>query len=133
MEHVEIDLTPRCDDNTIPIDSKLVEWSATLLEATARSGRPMAYNKHTRAMLEEQGFTEIQEQILVIPFNAWPTDSHLKEIGRWYQLGLTQGFEALTLAPLTRIMGWKKSDVDKLVADCRKEICMKRIHAYAEM
>lgn len=133
MEHVEIDIVPRCDDGSLPPNSRLVEWSNLMLEATARSGRPIAYNKHTRGMLEEQGFTEIQEQVLKVPFNAWPSDSHQKEIGRWYHLGLTQGFEALTLGPLTRMLGWKKTDVDRLVADCKREICSKRIHAYCEM
>jgi hypothetical protein len=84
-------------------------------------------------MLEAQGFTEIQDQTIRVPFNAWPTDPQLKDVGRWYHLGLTQGLEALTLAPLTRVMGWKKADVDRLVAACKREICSKRIHAYCNM
>lgn len=133
MEHVEIDMVPRCDDGSLPPNSPLVEWSKLLSEATARHGKPIAYNIHTRAMLEEQGFTEIQEQILKIPVNAWSADAHQKEIGRWFQLGLTQGFEALTLAPFTRMLSWKRTDVDRLVAECKREICFKRIHAYCNM
>jgi len=76
---------------------------------------------------------EIREQVIKIPFNSWPPDAHLKDIGRWYNLGLTQWLEALSLGPLTRMSGWKKPDVDGLIAEAKKEICSKKIHAYCYM
>jgi hypothetical protein len=84
-------------------------------------------------MLERTGFVEIQEQIIKVPLNPWPTDPHLKDIGRWYNLGLTQGLEALTLGPLTRMSHWTKADVDRLVSDAKREICSKRFHTYCNM
>jgi hypothetical protein len=93
LEHVEIDIVPRCDDNTLPANSALVSWANLLLDATARAYRPIAYNTETRAMLERTGFVEIQEQIIKVPLNPWPSDPHLKDIGRWYNLGLTQGLD----------------------------------------
>ena len=133
LEHVEIDLLPRCDDGSLPPSSNLVEWCKLVLDTTQRAGQPMAYNPHTRTMLESQGFTEVQEQVIRVPFNAWPADPQAKDIGRWYHLGLTQGLEALTMAPLTRQLGWNRIDVDRLVAACKQEICLKRIHAYCNM
>jgi hypothetical protein len=133
MEHVEIDMTPRCDDNTLPPNSQLVAWSRYLLEATARASRPLAYNTETRTMLERQGFVEIQEQVIKVPLNPWPADPHLKDIGRWYNLGLTQGLEALSLGPFTRVNLWTKADVDRLIAEVKKEVCSKRFHAYCNM
>ena len=133
LEHVEIDIVPRCDDGTLPSDSKVVAWSQYLLQATQEAGRPLAYNEHTKPMLERQGFVEIQEQVIKVPLNPWPTDPHLKDIGRWYNLGLTQGLEALTLAPMMRVMNWKREDVDRLVAEAKREICAKRFHAYCNM
>ena len=76
---------------------------------------------------------EIQEQVIKVPMNPWPTDPHLKDIGRWYNLGLTQGLEALSLGPLTRMSGWKTSDVDRLVTEAKRELCSRRIHAYCNM
>jgi hypothetical protein len=84
-------------------------------------------------MLERQGFVEIQEQVIKVPLNPWPADPHLQDIGRWYNLGLTQGLEALTLGPLTRMSNWKKVDIDRLIAEVRREICSKKIHAYSNM
>ena len=84
-------------------------------------------------MLEGAGFVEIQEQVIQVPMNPWPADPHLKDIGRWYNLGFTEGLEAMTLAPLTRMSGWRKADVDRLVADVKKEVCNRKFHAYCNM
>jgi hypothetical protein len=84
-------------------------------------------------MLERQGFVEIQEQVIKVPLNPWPADPHLKDIGRWYNLGLTQGLEALSLGPFTRVNLWTKADVDRLIAEVKKEVCSKRFHAYCNM
>ncbi|PQE03275.1 hypothetical protein CJF30_00005763 [Rutstroemia sp. NJR-2017a BBW] len=81
-------------------------------------------------MLERQGFVDIQEQVIKIPLNPWPTDSAMKDIARWYNLALTQGLEAMTLAPLTRVFNWTKDDVERLVADVKREICSRKVHVY---
>ena len=133
MEHVEIDVVPRCDDGTLPSDSRLVLWSQYLLRATQEASRPLAYNTDTRAMLERQGFVEINEQIIQIPLNPWHPDPHKKDIGRWYNLGLTQGLEALTMGPMMRVFEWPRADVDRLIMEAKREICTKRIHAYHNM
>lgn len=84
-------------------------------------------------MLERTGFVEIQEQIIKVPLSPWPADPHLKDIGRWYNLGLTQGLEAFTLGPLTRTKQWTKVEVDALVSHAKKEICSKKFHVYNNM
>jgi hypothetical protein len=128
-----MDIVPRCDDGTLPSDSKVVAWSQHILQATQQANRPLAYNEHTKTMLERQGFTEIREQVIKVPLNPWPADAQLKDIGRWYNLGLTQGLEALTLAPMMRVANWSRADVDKLIAEAKREICAKRFHAYCNM
>ena len=84
-------------------------------------------------MLEAQGFVDIHEQVIMIPLNPWHPHPHMKDIGRWYNLGLTQGLEALSLAPLMRIKGWKREDVDRLLQEVRREVCSKRFHVYCNM
>lgn len=103
------------------------------MDATARAHRPIAYNPDTRMMLERQGFVEIQEQVLKVPLNPWSSDPHLKDVGRWYNLGLTQGLQALTMAPLTRMNEWKASDVDAFIAEVRRDVCSKKYHSYCNM
>jgi hypothetical protein len=133
MEHVEIDFQPRCDDGSLPPNASLVQWSRYLLEATTEADKTLAYNHNTRQMLQRQGFVDISEQVIKIPLNPWPTDPHERDIGRWFNLGLTQGLEAITLAPLTRVLRWKKTDVDRLLSETKREICSKKYHAYCNV
>lgn len=133
MEQVEIDFQPRCDDGTLPPNSKLVQWSQYLVEASERAYKPLTPNPNTRQMLQALQFVDITEQIIRVPLNPWPADPHQKDIGRWYNLGLVQGLEAASLGPLTRIFGWEKSDVDRIITEVKTEICSKRIHVYCHM
>jgi hypothetical protein len=111
-----------------------VQWYGYLADATQRASRPIAYQHNTRQLLEAAGFTDIQEQVIMAPYNSWPADPHHKEIGRWYNLGITEGLEALSLAPFTRVFRWDATQhVKPLVAEVRKQICNRKIHAYNNM
>ncbi|KAI9885340.1 MAG: Secondary metabolism regulator lae1 [Watsoniomyces obsoletus] len=130
FEQVELDYQPRCDDGTLPQDSMLVRWWQYLADATARYNRPLAYNPWTRHMLQQAGFVDIQETVMRIPLNPWPANSHMKDVGRWYNLGMTEGLEALSLGPLTRVNRWSLNDVQRIVQDVKKVMCDKKVHAY---
>ena len=108
-------------------------WMHYIMDATASFQRPLAYNPGTKEMLERQGFVDIRHEIIEVPLNPWTTDAHSRDIGRWYNLGLTQGLEALTLAPMTRMRRWQKEDVDRMVQEVKREICDRKIHAYCYM
>jgi hypothetical protein len=134
VEHIEIDMEPRCDDYTLPTDSPLIKWYGWLADATHRVSRPIAYEHRTRHLLQAAGFIDIQETVIRVPYNSWPNDPHQKDIGRWYNLGITEGLEALTFAPLTRVYQWDlNAHVKPLVEQVRKEICNRKIHAYNNM
>ena len=107
---MEIDLEPRCDDHTLPEANHLTNWYRYLADATARASRPIAYNHTTRQMLQTAGFIDIQEIVIRAPYNSWPNDPHQKEIGRWYNLGITEGLEALSAAAFTRVNKWDHNE-----------------------
>ncbi|RAR02792.1 s-adenosyl-l-methionine-dependent methyltransferase [Stemphylium lycopersici] len=134
IEHIEIDMEPRCDDYTLPPDSMLRKWYGWLADATQRVSRPIAYEHRTRQLLQAAGFIDIQETVIRVPYNTWPNDPHQKDIGRWYNLGLTEGLEALTFAPLTRVYQWDlNAHVRPIVESVRRELCNRKIHAYNNM
>ena len=131
---MEIDLEPRCDDHTLLPDCPLVQWYKYLVEATQNVSRPIQYNLNTRELLHMAGFIDIQETRIRIPLNSWPNDPHEKEIGRWYNLGLTEGLEALSLAPFSRVFQWNvRHHIRPLLEAARAQICNKKIHAYNHM
>lgn len=100
------------------------------MEATQQAYKPMQYNHETRAVLVAQGFVDIKEEVIKVPLNPWEKDLHQKDVGRWYNLGMTQGLEACTLGPFTRMFGWSKEDVLRLTNDVKKEICSRKYHVY---
>ena len=131
---MEIDLTPRCDDGTLRSNSRINEWYNYLKDATDLAGRPIAFQNHTKEMLLAAGFIDIREQIIRAPLNGWATDPHQKQIGRWYNIGLVEGLEALSAAPLTRINRWSFEDhVKPLIGQVAKEISNSKVHAYNNM
>ena len=134
IEQVEIDLRPQCDDHTLPQDSPVTQWYNYLADATQRVSRPIAYQHNTRQMLQAAGFIDIQEIVIRAPYNSWPNDPHQKEIGRWYSLGISEGLEAMSVAPFTRVNRWNWNEhVKPLIEAVRAQICNKKIHAYNNM
>lgn len=130
LEHIEIDLTPRCDDGSLPPNSALQYWTRIICEASEEVGRSLSYNSGTGSILAQYGFRDIREQIFQAPLNSWPAAAHAREVGRWYNLGLLQGIQAFSLAPLTRVKGWSVEEVNKLCNDVRKEISCSEYHVY---
>jgi hypothetical protein len=133
IENIEIDMIPRSRDQSIPTNSPLMAWIHYLMDATASFQRPLAYNEGTQELLERQGFVDIKHEVIEIPLNPWASDPHAKDIGRWYNLGLTQGVEALTMAPMTRMRRWQKEDVDRMVQEVKRDICSRKMHAFCYM
>jgi hypothetical protein len=133
MEHVEIGFYPSGDDGSLLPNSALVQWANYLADATERAYRSLAYNRHTRQMLETFGFVDISEQVIKVALNSWGSDPHSSEMGRWYNLGFVRGVEALSLAPFVRMFHWKFENVDRIVAAAKRDICMKKNHAYCNM
>ena len=129
---MEIDLTPRCDDGTLPFQP-MGQWYEHLKDATRRASRPIEYQSNTRQMLEAAGFTDILEQIIRAPFNSWSKDTHQKQIGRWYCVGLSEGIEAMSMAPFTRIFRWSPADVKRMADDVKSYVMKRHCHGYNNM
>lgn len=130
FEYVDIDYTFRTDDGTLTPSHSLYQWQQVIFEATERAGKPARYDHRTGPMLRDCGLVDIQEVVIKLPINPWPTDTFEKECGRWFNLGLTEGLEAFSLGPLTRVMGWSKQDVENFITPVAKECARRSIHAY---
>ncbi|KAK3355345.1 methyltransferase LaeA [Neurospora tetraspora] len=134
VEQVEIDWVPRSDDRSLPPDSYFSRWAEALMEAMDRAGRPMRLDSHRiQQQMTQAGLVDPHEQIIKVPINGWPEDAHDREIGRWFNLGLTQGLEALTLAPFTRILGYTPDEARDLISRVKEEIRSRKIRAYCTL
>ncbi|KAI1106175.1 methyltransferase LaeA [Jackrogersella minutella] len=133
FEHVEIDFTPKSENGDLPEDSHLRIWLHELTVAMERAGRPITANPHTAGLLEHLGYVDVKQTTKRIPFNTWPPDENEKEMGRWFNLALTQGLHALSIAPLTRMNGYDPDQVKDLIAKVQKELCTRGMRSYCTM
>lgn len=133
FEHVEIDFTPKSEHGELPEDSALRIWVRELTEAMDRAGRPLAANPNTVGILQRLGYVDVEQVTKRIPFNAWPDNEQEKQMGTWFNLGLTQGLLALTIAPLTRMNGYDPEQVADLCNRVRKEMCSRGMRTFCTM
>ena len=76
------------------------------------------------------GFDKVTHEEMKISLGTWPADKKQKEVGAYLLLVTENGFEALGLALLTRALGMKAEEAEKLIAGAKKESHNKKIHAY---
>jgi len=78
------------------------------------------------AWLAEAGFVNVTERRARIPVGKWPLLPAMKELGKLYKEVVLTGLEANAVAPLTRLLGWSKEEVDVLVGNMRREVSDRR-------
>ncbi|KXH44290.1 TAM domain methyltransferase [Colletotrichum simmondsii] len=130
FEVAGLELPLGCDDGTVPLDSNLWRWHSLLQEAAIKIGRPLESLAHNQGDLEEAGFVNVVRKDSKLPLNSWPTEPHLKDLGRWQYVNLTSGLEGLSLGLLTRVMGWSRDEVLDLCSRVQQDLKDKRMHAY---
>ncbi|KAI1015819.1 hypothetical protein LB503_013615 [Fusarium chuoi] len=132
VELLEIDLFAHSDDKTLTEDHHLSKLIHLLDEASTMIGRPFQDNKKNKDILRDAGFVDIVETVFKWPTNRWPLDKRYKEIGEWNNLNMDsfKGLEALSMAALTRVLGWTQEEVTIFLAKVRRDLNDRTIHAY---
>jgi hypothetical protein len=133
VEHIEFDLTPRCDDGTLKRDSALVQWIGMVHNAMDQVGRSLRINPDTGDALRQAGLTDVTERRIRIPFSSWSPDPHERDLGRWFNLALMHSVQSYGLAQLTRILRKTTSEVKDLLTAVRGELSTLRHHSYCYM
>ncbi|KZL69760.1 methyltransferase domain-containing protein [Colletotrichum tofieldiae] len=130
FEIQDLELPSYCDDDTVPLTAALYRWQHALVDASNEIGRPLNYAPTCLNDLRDVGFIEIHHQVFKWPFNNWPEDPKLKEIGRWNCANLDMGLEGFSLALMTRFKGWTRDAVEELCDEVKNEVKDTRLHAY---
>ncbi|PGH00526.1 hypothetical protein GX51_05741 [Blastomyces parvus] len=118
------------DDGTLDTSPVLKEWCDLLLEASKNLGRPLDAANNHRETLTNAGFTDVNVLTFKWPINRWPKNPKDKQVGLWTQANLSSGLEALSLALMTRGLGWDKEKVFAYLTLVRKDLRNPKIHAY---
>ena len=73
---------------------------------------------------------DIKDYTYKLPINSWPKDPRLKEAGTCMCINYVEGYEAISIALLTRALGWTHLEFSVFMAKVRKELVDRSIHCY---
>ncbi|KAF4816057.1 Secondary metabolism regulator LAE1 [Colletotrichum siamense] len=130
FELQEPDLFPHSDDGTLKPDAPLSKCIDLMLEASQIFGRPYQEIPALVRVLEDVGFVDVKMHVFKWPSNGWPRDPKYKELGLWNNENFCTGFEGFCMAPFTRAHGWTREEVIVFLAEVRKDLRDRSIHAY---
>ena len=132
FEVKEIALPIRCLDKSLP-ETDLAYWGDRMMEASRRNNTAFDNPYEYRHWMEEAGFVNVEEQKYPLPLNPWPKNPKQKELGHWQMANLWEGIEGFSLILFTEVLGWTRIELEDLLANVRRDIPDRRIHAFVEM
>ncbi|KAK4202515.1 S-adenosyl-L-methionine-dependent methyltransferase [Triangularia verruculosa] len=134
VEHIEIDFTPRSDDPGLVHGSFISQWTGELLNVMDNFGRSMRFDSNvTKQRLTEVGFIDIKEEVIQVPLNPWPADTHARDTGRWFNLVMSLGYQPMCLAPFSRGLNKSYSEIDDFVEKVKAEVNKKEKRVFCTM
>ncbi|TID27744.1 putative methyltransferase [Venturia nashicola] len=132
FEQAEISVHPKSDDGSIA-GAFLEQWGPMALECGDVFGKSFGIAEHTEEYMKKAGFVNVKYQTFKWPIGPWPKDPGLKQIGAYNRMAWEDGMEGWAMYLFTNHLGWKKEEVDILLARVRREIRNPKIHAYQTM
>lgn len=130
LECHDVDFNVHCDDGTMPDDCPIVKWHEYMHQAAEKMGFPLDVVHSFPDLMLEAGYTDITRRVFKWPINTWPKDKRYKEIGWLACENFLWGCESMSLALLTRGLGWTADEVRVFMAGLRRAFADRRIHAY---
>ncbi|KAK6065970.1 methyltransferase domain-containing protein [Seiridium cupressi] len=108
----------------------LQRWNKLIIEGVKNLGRNVLSCMKYKKWMLETGFVNVEERKFVVPANPWAKGRKNKELGALQMVNNLNGVYGLTMSVLTKGMGWATEEVEVLLADVRKDMSDKDIHAY---
>ncbi|KAK6205787.1 hypothetical protein LQW54_008271 [Pestalotiopsis sp. IQ-011] len=108
----------------------LQRWNTLIIEGVKNMGRNVLSCKKYKRWMQEVGFDRVTEQKFTVPANTWAKGRKNKELGALQMVNNLNGVYGLTMTVLTKGLGWASEEVEVFLADVRKDMTDKNIHAY---
>ncbi|KAH0422638.1 hypothetical protein CcaCcLH18_12716 [Colletotrichum camelliae] len=130
FELQELEVYPRSDDSSLKPECALSRCMSHVHKAFQVFGRSFQEIPRLVAIMQEVGFVDAQLRLFKWPSNSWPKHPKFKELRFWNNENINNGFEAITMAPFTRALGWTREEVQDFLPNVRRDLNDKSIHAY---
>ncbi|TAQ86438.1 hypothetical protein B7494_g5246 [Chlorociboria aeruginascens] len=121
----------KCVDSSAD-GSAVMQWCRQAIEGSTKIGRPWADTHNYPKYMEEVGFVNIRAFTYPWPFNTWPKDSKLKELGTWVQKDFLEGFPA-AMRLWMLAYDWSLEQAEEFMERVRADLRNRSIHAYMEV
>ncbi|KAL4970443.1 uncharacterized protein BDV14DRAFT_163268 [Aspergillus stella-maris] len=108
------------------------EWQGLIDEAAKKFGKRINMGSKQKALMEEAGLAEVQEQIFKIPTKEWKDDPTTCENGKFYRFHWTEQLEGYSLRLFTKTLGWSKEDTDDLLKRVLQELALEDLELYSK-
>lgn len=131
-EFIDYDLTYRSDDGSLE-NTTLKFWGDEMPRAGRIIGREPCPGLKLETWMREAGFVNLVHKVYKIPIGPWPADKHLKTLGAYNYMMLSQGAEGFSLRLFINVLGWSYEEVQVLLAKVRRDFKDRSIHAYTEI
>jgi hypothetical protein len=130
---MEMSIEFKSDDNTVPYEHVMAEWSRIFITAGEWMGKTMKIANDAARLVKQAGFVDVEEKWYKLPVGRWPKDPKLRELGFWNYHYCSQGFEGWAMYLLTRVMGWSVEEVQVLVARMNEALNDRKVHGYYQV
>ena len=125
-------VVPTSDDGTVPPESIFAKWGEVSLAAGDAFGKTLRCADESKQGLIDAGFEGVAEHRFKLPMSDWPKDERLKIIGAYNKAHWESGMEGWCMFLLTNYLGWSRDEVLVYVAEMRRMLRDRSVHAYHE-
>lgn len=122
----------KCDDDSTPYESGLMEFSRSAIKASAFAGMPIAACVDYASWMEAAGFENVVEQRAKLPSSPWPKEKRLKLIGAFEMHNLLNGVSGMSYRMFHKGFGWTVEETEVFLVKVRKDIRNTNYHTYYE-
>lgn len=103
-------------------DSEVRSWFLALMDALSRAGKELSHMHLNPERIVKAGFQDVDVTKNNIPMGAWPTDPDVRSMAKLWLVACLAGFEAYSLRPLTRDLGWSAEEVHEICEKIEMEL-----------
>ncbi len=105
-------------------------WCREMVKGFAVLGRDMHDTEHYAQMLRDEGFIEVTEKQIKMPWSPWSSDPKLKELGRLQAANSRQGGQGMSTKMLAAA-GLEPAETEDLLRRVKLDLENTDVRAYA--
>ena len=121
---------PVSDDNSIPQDGCLREWTDKWCAALREMGRDPYLGQNFRAEMSSKGFVNVRERRRTLPMGPWMESLSLKRLGEMHLNNVLEALEGFTTRLFKEQLGMTIPEIRRLLQGTREEMQSPTVRAY---